>query len=159
MNVESRLNLHDPATEDCRRSEGSAGRQSCPYRRAGAETSLVDFAALHMSAYGTKRIWRDDPLFVRFRGKADMDDPAALTASVADDPKRTSVAAFAAMHGPDLYTPMLLTGIASSHEQARSCTTASTGGHSCPHRARTPGASRLRHHVGTSGLSPARGKG
>jgi hypothetical protein len=24
----SRLNLHDPATENCRRSEGSGGRQS-----------------------------------------------------------------------------------------------------------------------------------
>jgi hypothetical protein len=68
-------------------------------------------------------------------------------------------ATFAAMHGRDLYTPMLLTDIASSHGQARSCTTASGGGHSCPHRARTPGASRLRHHVGTSGLSPAMGKG
>jgi hypothetical protein len=33
------------------------------------------------------------------------------------------------------------------------------GGLSCPRRARTPGASRLRHHVGTSGLSPAKGKG
>src|SRR5262245_7201448 len=30
---------------------------------------------------------------------------------------------------------------------------------SCPHRPRPPEASRLRHHVGTSGLSPARGKG
>src|SRR4029453_183582 len=35
--------------KDCRRSEGSGGRQSGPHRRAGAETSLVDFAALHES--------------------------------------------------------------------------------------------------------------
>jgi hypothetical protein len=52
-----------------------------------------------------------------------------------------------------------LTYIRDGYEQARSCTTASAGGLSCPHRARTPGASRLRHHVGTSGLSPAREKG
>src|SRR5262252_1583610 len=29
-----------------------------PHRRAGAETSLIDFAALHMSAFGTKRTFR-----------------------------------------------------------------------------------------------------
>jgi hypothetical protein len=39
--------------KDSRRSEGSGGRQSGPHRRAAAETSLVDFAALHESGSGT----------------------------------------------------------------------------------------------------------
>ena len=44
---------------------------------------------MHESAFGTKRTYRDCLLLVRFRGEADMDDRAALTASVVDDPKRT----------------------------------------------------------------------
>ena len=49
----------------------------------------MPLAAMHESAYGTKRTYRGFPLFVRFRSKADIDDRAALTASVVDDPKRT----------------------------------------------------------------------
>jgi hypothetical protein len=47
--------------------------------------------ALHESAYGTKQTYRDDLLFVRFRGEADMPRPPPAYHSVAFDPKRTSV--------------------------------------------------------------------
>src|SRR5262249_21152756 len=42
-----------------------------------------------MSASGTKRTWRRVSYVVRFRGEADMDGGAALTALVVDDPKRS----------------------------------------------------------------------
>jgi hypothetical protein len=47
------------------------------------------FAAVRLSAYGTKRTYQDVRLLVRFRAKADMHNGAALAASVAFDPKRT----------------------------------------------------------------------
>ena len=56
------------------------------------------FAALHMSAYGTKRTYRDNLLFVRFRRKADMARPPMVYRSGAKDPKRTS------LHVPPLTT-------------------------------------------------------
>jgi hypothetical protein len=34
----------------------------------------LSFVAVHESAFGTKRTYRDDPLLVRFRGEADMHD-------------------------------------------------------------------------------------
>ena len=43
-----------------------------PHRRAGAETSLIDFAALHMSAFGTKRTFRHVCSLSAFGGKADI---------------------------------------------------------------------------------------
>ena len=47
------------------------------------------FAALHMSAFGTKRTYRDDLLIVRFWRTADMRSRPALIASDANDPDRT----------------------------------------------------------------------
>src|SRR5262249_33005653 len=55
--------------KDCRRSEGSGGRQSGPHRRAGAETSLVDFAALHEFGSGTMRTNRDFCYLSAFQAK------------------------------------------------------------------------------------------
>ena len=46
-----------------------------------------------MSARGTKRTYRDDLLFVRFRGEADMRGDVGLSASVANDPNRHYVTA------------------------------------------------------------------
>jgi hypothetical protein len=40
-------------------------------------------------AFGTKRTWRDDLLFVRFWGKADVGCESALMVLAAFDPKRT----------------------------------------------------------------------
>ena len=57
--------------KDYRRSEGSGGRQSGPRRRAGAETSLANFAALHESAFGTKQTYRGQLTMSAFGGKAD----------------------------------------------------------------------------------------
>jgi len=45
---------------------------------------MMLFAAVHESAIGTKRTPRDDLLFVRFRGKADIHDRVASTAPVVD---------------------------------------------------------------------------
>ena len=42
-----------------------------------------------MSAIGTKWTYRDDLLFVRFRGEADMHGSVASTASAVIDPERT----------------------------------------------------------------------
>jgi len=47
------------------------------------------FAALHISAFGTKRTYRDDLLIVRFWCTADMRSRPALIASDANDPDRT----------------------------------------------------------------------
>jgi hypothetical protein len=52
--------------------------------------SKGNFAALHMSAYGTKPTWRDKSRMSAFGGKADKRRRVALTALVADDPERTS---------------------------------------------------------------------
>jgi len=49
----------------------------------------ASFAALHESAFGTKRTSPDDLLFVRFWGEADLHCQPALIASDAIDPKRT----------------------------------------------------------------------
>jgi hypothetical protein len=45
-----RLNLHDPATEDCGRSEGSGGCQSGSYRRGSTKASLVRNTQLSVPA-------------------------------------------------------------------------------------------------------------
>src|SRR5262245_15456122 len=52
------------------------------------------------------------PLFVRFRGKADMDDRTALTASVADDPELTKapLKSRSAVGLPQCYLPLRSTG-------------------------------------------------
>jgi hypothetical protein len=65
---------HEPPAMDQRWPQNSAGN-GC------------SFAALHMSACGTKRTWRGVFLFVRFWGEADMHRRAASSASVATDPK------------------------------------------------------------------------
>jgi hypothetical protein len=46
-------------------------------------------AAVHESGYGTKRMWRDVCLFVRFWGEADVCGPLALQGSVVNDPLRS----------------------------------------------------------------------
>jgi hypothetical protein len=56
--------------------------------RRGDRIALL-FAALHESAFGTKRTYRDNRLFVRFRGKADMGRRTVPIVSAASDPKRT----------------------------------------------------------------------
>ena len=57
-------------------------------RRRG-DRMRASFAALHESAFGTKRTSPDDLLFVRFWGEADLHCQPALIASDAIDPKRT----------------------------------------------------------------------
>jgi hypothetical protein len=47
------------------------------------------FAAPRYVAFGIKRTCRDDLLFVRFRGKADVGCEPALIVLAAFDPKRT----------------------------------------------------------------------
>jgi len=47
------------------------------------------FAAVHESAFGTKRTYRGKRSLVRFRGEADIRSGVASIASVVDDPKRT----------------------------------------------------------------------
>src|SRR4029077_6815498 len=49
----------------------------------------ADFVALHESAFGTKRTYRDGCVFVCFRGEADERRCATSPASAADDPQRT----------------------------------------------------------------------
>jgi hypothetical protein len=46
------------------------------------------FAAAHQVANGTKRAYRDDLLFVRFRGEADVPRGILTIMSDANDPKR-----------------------------------------------------------------------
>jgi hypothetical protein len=50
---------------------------------------MTRFAALHMSAHGTKRTYRRRLQFVRFRCEADMRRSVASTASVANDPQQS----------------------------------------------------------------------
>jgi hypothetical protein len=52
-------------------------------------TVYVVHIAVHESANGTKRTYRDDLLFVRFRATADRHARVAWTASVVNDPERT----------------------------------------------------------------------
>src|SRR5262249_59303818 len=59
----------------------------CPRRRG--DRIAVFFAAMRMSAFGTKQTQRDVCLLVRFRGKADIRCRLALMLSAAFDPKRT----------------------------------------------------------------------
>jgi len=86
MNVDVSLVAAQPFTirlpKDCRRSEGSGGRQSGPHRRAGAETSLVDFAALHLRARHRER--SDDPAWSETLACADA--PCAGTGRSRDRP-------------------------------------------------------------------------
>src|SRR6516162_5494540 len=86
MNVDVSLVAAQPFTirlpKDCRRSEGSGGRQSGPHRRAGAETSLVDFAALHLRARYRERL--DDPAWSETLACADA--PCAGTGRSRDRP-------------------------------------------------------------------------
>jgi hypothetical protein len=62
------------------RSAGHAAKRICL-------PTLVSLPPL--SAVGTKQTYRVEFAHVRFRSEADADDRAALTASVADDPKRS----------------------------------------------------------------------
>jgi hypothetical protein len=64
------------------------------------------FAAPHMSGFGTKRTYRDDLLFVRFRATADKHARVTSAASVVNDPSATSAAKFAVMHNAPFPTTM-----------------------------------------------------
>jgi hypothetical protein len=61
-----------------------------PLARADDVTEYRFFDALRSVAIGTKRTYRNNLLFVRFRGEADMHRCHGRIASGAHDPKRTS---------------------------------------------------------------------
>jgi hypothetical protein len=46
--------------------------ETSPFRECRMPSTRMLFAAVHESAFGTKRTYRDDPLLVRFRGEADI---------------------------------------------------------------------------------------
>jgi hypothetical protein len=63
----------------------------CPYR--------VKIAAMRMSAFGTKRTCRGDPLLVRFRGGADIREAVVCVSGTGLTQSGHELPAFAAMHG------------------------------------------------------------
>jgi len=61
-----------------------------PAARRRGDRVIALFAVVHWSACGTKRTSRNCPLFVRFRGEADIPPRSGACRSDANDPKRTN---------------------------------------------------------------------